>query len=221
MQSLGSFVSTNMFRFKLAGVLLSIGTVVLAQQLPFNAASPATSPTLADLLTVVSYSPASRFSRRTLLHFSSHADSSPRQQNPRASIFYDYCRENSLISSLLVAPGEKTTLFVPTNAVIQALARKPSSGPPADRTFAAKSRDGEEEDRSYLEQWILLHMTGGIDLESEDDFEMMSGKTCSLKLATESASGDFTIQRAFHRMRLMPANIEVIDVIEVRIATFF
>ena len=98
---------------------------------------------------------------------------------------------------------------------MQALARKPSSGP-VNRSFSIKSRAGEEEDRAYLAKWLSLHITAGaIDLESEDDFMMMSGKKCSLKQATASSSGDFSIQRAFHRMRLMPADIEIIDVIEV------
>ena len=206
--------ATNMFRFKLASVLFGMSAVVLAQQLPFNAASPVISPNLADLLTVVSYSPALSCSQYTPTTSLNCADPFSAQQNPRGSIFYDFCRDNSFISTLL-ASGESTTLFVPTNSVIQALPRKPSAGP-ADRSFAIKSRSGEEEDRAYLEKWLLLHMTGdAIDLESESEFEMMSGKKCSLKLATESAGGDFSIQRAFHRMRLMPADIEVIDIIEV------
>jgi uncharacterized surface protein with fasciclin (FAS1) repeats len=45
----------------------------------------------------------------------------------RASIFYSYARETDMSALLTqsVAEGEGTTVFVPTNKAVQALARKP------------------------------------------------------------------------------------------------
>ncbi|GAA5919016.1 hypothetical protein JCM1841_002693 [Sporobolomyces salmonicolor] len=164
-------------------------------QLPFVMdSSPfvpsSSSPTLADLLT----------------------------KSRSASIFYEYARESASVSTLLINPLAMTTLLVPVNSAILALARKPHQGPPPEAITAETGYRGSEEDeqarQAYVERWIKLHMIRGerVDLDAEGwegrEWETM-GKERTVKFLRGGDDGN--------GRKLMPGNIDVISQEEVAI----
>ncbi|GAA5888621.1 hypothetical protein JCM5296_001092 [Sporobolomyces johnsonii] len=135
-----------------------------------------------------------------------------------ASIFYEYARESASVSTLLVDPLAKTTLLVPVNSAVLALARKPHQGPPEETITAEEGYRGSKEDeqarQAYLGRWVGLHMIGGerVDLDAEGwegrEWETMEReRTVRFLRGGDDGNG----------RKLMPGNIDVISQEEVAI----
>lgn len=94
----------------------------------------------------------------------------------QSSLFYDYLRTAapaSLHAQLSAPPPAYTTLLVPTNQAILALARRPHQGAPGPvmgevGAAVVGSREDEEAREAYLGRWIERHaVRGEVELEGE------------------------------------------------------
>ena len=101
-------------------------------------------------------------------------------RHPRASIFYEYARDSSSVSSILSEPwiigrGSKHTLLVPLNSAILSLARKPHMGPAPvqqgrieQQLTGSEDKEQEQARAAFLERWVQLHVVKGeVDLDEE------------------------------------------------------
>ncbi|KAF8079334.1 hypothetical protein FPV67DRAFT_111346 [Lyophyllum atratum] len=117
-----------------------------------------TKPTLADLLTI----------------------------EPTASIFYSYAREIQL-SSIFVDPRVNSTVFVPTNKAVMALARKPHQGPtqtaPSGDDVEITEEEFESISKRNVERWVSAHIIpkSPITLDLQEYPTLLDGKTISFK----------------------------------------
>lgn len=148
-------------------------------------------------------------------------------RSSKGSMFYDYARDSSTVSTLLSAPwigsGKRYTVLVPLNSAILALSRKPHQGPPtADDAGTIISNkmlaDGEEEEKErakYLEEWVRLHIAEGV---VELDGEGWEGKEWQTLVEDRkvgfSASGDNGEGR-----KVLPGDVEIVGVEEVSVCS--
>ncbi|KDQ62902.1 hypothetical protein JAAARDRAFT_28872 [Jaapia argillacea MUCL 33604] len=101
-----------------------------------------------------------------------------------ASIFYSYARETEM-SQLFSNEGVKTTLLVPTNKAVMALARKPHQGPaPLEDDMEISEKEYDERSKKNVERWISAHIIpqSPISLGSSHTYDtLLSGKSVSFK----------------------------------------
>ncbi|KAI0964120.1 hypothetical protein AcW1_001016 [Taiwanofungus camphoratus] len=118
-------------------------------------------PTLADLLTIES----------------------------SASIFYSYAREIQL-SERFSDENARSTLLVPTNKVVMALARKPHQGPaPVKEGTIISEQEFDTQSKRNVERWVSAHIIphSPISLLSPSLHEtLLEGKSVTF----EQADGD-------------------------------
>lgn len=138
-------------------------------------------------------------------------------QSRKSSIFFDYARDSTTIYSLLVDPSATSTLLIPLNSAIIALARKPHEGPVSVTIEGVErggkyssSREDEEARATYLERWIEAHVVSGeVDLNGEGwegkEWETMAGGKVSFEKSGANRGG----------RKLMPGGIEIVGVDEV------
>lgn len=202
-------------QFRVLASLCAISTLVMASPAP--AQLPFVPTESADSLTAQYASSAQPHPR--------HAD--PPVHRPlsladlltssrQASIAYDYIRDSPAIAALLIAPKPHyTTLLIPTNSAIMALARKPHQGPAP--VVGGEIRDlggeGEKEHeelcRAYLERWVKLHVVPGrVGEEKKEGKEydtMVEGRKVSFVRAIDGPGA----------VLVMPGRIAVTGVAEV------
>ncbi|OBZ78862.1 hypothetical protein A0H81_01350 [Grifola frondosa] len=141
---------------------------------PLGSGAPFTrsKPTLADLLTIES----------------------------SVSIFYSYARETE-ISRLFDDVNARSTLLVPTNRAVMALARKPHQDPaPVDEGVIISEEEFDARSKKNVERWVSAHIIprSPISLESSSEYEtLLEGKNVSFK----QVNGD-TSAPAWSRVRL-------------------
>ncbi|KAJ3533617.1 hypothetical protein NM688_g7259 [Phlebia brevispora] len=112
-------------------------------------------PTLADLLTI----------------------------EPSASIFYSYARELEL-STLLSDPHSKSTLLVPTNKAVMALARKPHQGPAPDKEgIIISDEEFDLQSKQNVQRWVSAHIIpeAPISLTAGSYATLLDGKSVTVK----------------------------------------
>ena len=101
-----------------------------------------------------------------------------------ASIFYSYARELEL-SAIFSDVGASSTLFVPTNRAVMALARKPHEGSPSspDGEIHVSDKDFDRKAKANVERWISAHIIpeSPITLDSTSHATLLSGKSLSFK----------------------------------------
>ena len=130
---------------------------------------------------------------------------------------YSYIRDSADISALLIAPKSYTTLLIPSNSAILSLARKPHQGPPpvVGGEIEGLEGDRQREDacREYEEEWVKLHVIPGRVGEKEGVAykTMVEGRTVSFVRALDGAKA----------VMVMPGRIPVLNVIEVRLCSFW
>ncbi|KAF8488693.1 hypothetical protein JB92DRAFT_3015871 [Gautieria morchelliformis] len=84
----------------------------------------------------------------------------------RASIFYSYARETdmSALFTQSVTEGEGTTVFVPTNKAVQALARKPHEDPEGNMV-AVTDAEHEAASKENVQRWVGAHIIPSPDVD--------------------------------------------------------
>ncbi|KAF8588371.1 hypothetical protein K439DRAFT_1613626 [Ramaria rubella] len=100
----------------------------------------------------------------------------------RASIFYSYARETDM-SARFVEQGEGTTVFVPTNKAVQALARKPHEDPEED-TVDVSDAEHEAISKSNVQRWVGAHLipSPNVDFTSTVPYDTLTaGATISFQ----------------------------------------
>ncbi|EIM92422.1 uncharacterized protein STEHIDRAFT_117441 [Stereum hirsutum FP-91666 SS1] len=75
-----------------------------------------------------------------------------------ASIFFSYARETQL-SQLFQDKDAGTTLLVPTNKAVMALARKPHQGPaPLEDKIEISEQEFDTRSKENVQRWVSLHI---------------------------------------------------------------
>ncbi|CAL1694669.1 unnamed protein product [Somion occarium] len=128
--------------------------------------TPATSskPTLADLLTI----------------------------EPSVSIFYSYAREVEL-NELFGNVDAKSTVLVPTNKAVMALARKPHQDPePSDTGVIISEEEFDALSKKNVERWVSAHIIPLLTtLESRSYDTLLEGKSVTFKQLDATATPDW------------------------------
>ncbi|KAF8640802.1 hypothetical protein AX17_000451 [Amanita inopinata Kibby_2008] len=110
---------------------------------------------------------------------------------PSASIFYTYARELEL-SSLFSDEQARSTLLVPTNKVVMALARKPHQGSTrVEEGIQISEEEYDKISKENVERWVSGHIIpkSPIDLNSPEPHQtLLDGKSISFKPITKSSS---------------------------------
>lgn len=138
-------------------------------------------------------------------------------QSRRTTIFYDYSRDSATLTRRLGSTNEQTTLLVPLNSAIVALARKPHQGPPppvsaeAGEVSPFDTKEEEQAKAAYLEKWLEGHAVAGdnIDLDAEG---------WESKTWTTMSGGTISFEKSGEGRKLMPGGIELVGVEEVRLS---
>jgi len=116
----------------------------------------------------------------------------------RASIFGDYLRSDNTLSSRLSSGAAKSTVLVPTNKAVIALARKPHMGP-ANKTTDSQDeieisdKDKDRQARINVRNWVGAHIIPQhpISLSSTEEFPTLLEGTSVRFVETKTASGDW------------------------------
>ncbi|RDB26546.1 hypothetical protein Hypma_005636 [Hypsizygus marmoreus] len=97
-----------------------------------------------------------------------------------ASIFYSYAREIEL-STRFADESVQSTVFVPTNKAVMALARKPHEGPvtPSGEGIEISEQEFDDRSKKNVEKWISAHIIpeSPIALDSQNHPTMLHGKS--------------------------------------------
>ncbi|RDB15524.1 hypothetical protein Hypma_004266 [Hypsizygus marmoreus] len=97
-----------------------------------------------------------------------------------ASIFYSYAREIEL-STRFADESVNSTVFVPTNKAVMALARKPHQGPvaPPDEGIEITEQEFDSRSKKNVEKWISAHIIpdSPIKLDSQEHPTLLTGKS--------------------------------------------
>ncbi|GAA5852676.1 hypothetical protein JCM8547_002586 [Rhodosporidiobolus lusitaniae] len=156
-----------------------VDTLPFVVQNPNNIPTSGAIPSLADLLT----------------------------RSKRSRWFYDYARDSTAVSTILIDLHGSTTLLAPVDAAIVALPRKPHEGPAVAESQSGEVSSNEEERQraEYLEAWVKNHcVLERVELEEGDwearDYTTMSGK--KVKFAAGGENGEGRV--------LLPGDVEVV-----------
>jgi len=110
-----------------------------------------------------------------------------------SSIFFDYLREVSSISSRISDLSISSTLFVPSNKAVIALGWKPERGPPRNEPSGKGEIEiSEVTSKENVEKWISAHVLPihDIDLKSiEPHLTLLEGKTVTIARRGDTSSG--------------------------------
>jgi len=101
-----------------------------------------------------------------------------------ATIFGDYVRTVKDITTRLGDREMATTVLVPTNKAVIALARKPHQGPPPEtdsgrNEIEINEKEIDEEANKHVRDWVSAHIISRhpIDLSSEEEYPTLHAGT--------------------------------------------
>ncbi|KAI0082321.1 hypothetical protein K474DRAFT_1655704 [Panus rudis PR-1116 ss-1] len=106
------------------------------------------------------------------------------------SIFYSYAREVE-ISKRFEDRGKQSTLLVPTNKAVMALARKPHQDPPhVDEGVIISEQEYDAHSKRNVERWIAAHIIpeSPIDLTSQSYETLLKGKQVKFRTTSPDAN---------------------------------
>ncbi|CCL98164.1 uncharacterized protein FIBRA_00158 [Fibroporia radiculosa] len=161
-------------------------------------------PTLADLLTI----------------------------EPRASIFFSYARETAALSTLFADVNGRSTVLVPTNRAVMALARKPRLGAdmfssmdrhqgptPPDSGVILPEAEFDTLSRENVERWVSAHIIPKSPISLLDPpthATLLAGKNVSFRfVGGDEGAGEWARVRLEDDVRLVDMKEAVNGVIYV------
>ncbi|KAJ6546971.1 hypothetical protein B0H19DRAFT_1163271 [Mycena capillaripes] len=98
------------------------------------------------------------------------------------SIFYSYARELTL-STMFSDSDTSTTLLVPTNKAVMALARKPHQGPdPVDTGVVITDEEFDSRSKENVERWVSAHIIPQSPIAFDQTYAtLLDGKSISFE----------------------------------------
>ncbi|KAF9461896.1 hypothetical protein BDZ94DRAFT_1220658 [Collybia nuda] len=112
-----------------------------------------------------------------------------------ASIFYSYAREIEL-STMFADTRARSTVFVPTNKAVMALARKPHQGQtaPSDEGIEISEQEFDTRSKKNVERWISAHIIpdSPISFDSKYDTLLRSKSISFTKTQTGGNSPEWS-----------------------------
>lgn len=108
-----------------------------------------------------------------------------------------------------------SSIFAPSDSVIQSLARKPHAGPEPSGDVEDFSVEDEKERAAYLERWVQKHIVDGSDLKLHDGVEIVTLDGES-KISFESKQDGREDDKEWEKVLVKPGNVKILTKKEVR-----